>query len=455
MRFKNMLLVVMCIFLLALQVTSCTDSPKTEKVITDRSNLQIYVYQHDPYLKGAVAQYNSMYKDMPIEMIEFQESEIEKYRNQLSISLSVGDGPDILYYYNDIFPSLYKMMGNKLLCNLNEIIKQDNEFNLGDYNEKVLNSGMYGDNRYFIPISYFLPVLWTTEDILRNNSISIDSSKWTWIDAGNIIRDYLDRNSSGKKYFFAFGFDYGLILNSCMPNLVNYSKKKTHFNTREFIDLLKVFKDINPAICPDKEMLKYKGWHFGMLQSNDLVMANGAKFSNIDDLWYDNSVVTAFLNSRIKLYPYPGYTSDKPSSPIPLNLIGIASGCKYKEEAFRLIKILLSKENQMKESLSFMPVNNQALKEFINIYSASDKAGEDLSNAAIGLDIDNYKSVSLAAELIEEYNSICNNMSDSVLFDDEIVKLINDELTQYLNGKESAEQAAKALDEKVMLYLNE
>lgn len=459
MRFRRVLLALIFVIALMLSTVSCalesgntqnTDKNATgNKSVSNRKSLQIYVYNGDDFLMRAIGEYNSQYTDVPIEIVEFQTSEIEKCRNQISVSLLAGGGPDILYFYDDLYPFKYKIMKNKILCNLDEIIMQDSEFNLDEYNKKIIDGVIFEGKRYFIPLGYTLPLLWTTEDILQNNSININGSEWTWKNAGKIVNEYLEKNDKGKKYFFAYYFELRRILRSCTPNLIDYTKKKTYFDTPEFIELLKVFREIKPSICTEEDMIKYNGQYTTLIKNNDLIMVNGSFTLSGNKLWLNNSIITSLLESKMELFPYPSYTAGKRVSVELDCLIGINSACKYKKEAFRLIKIALSKDFLM--SFEYYPLlNDQVFEEYTAKYSSANEAGKELHSP-----IGDYVSVSLPASLIKEYKNIIENMGDSYLMDDGVLDIIENEMQQYFDNKVSAEKAAKNIDAKVMLYLNE
>jgi hypothetical protein len=122
--------------------------------------------------------------------------------------------------------------------------------------------------------------------------------------------------------------------------------------------------------------------------------------------------------------------------------------------SFRLIEILLSREFQTKDDILWgMPVNREAYTELVERYTGAEGAGKNVGNPAIG--VDNYKSVPIPAGLADKLGRIIENMGRSVLIDEDILKFINDEVKLYLDGKKNAAQTAKALDEKVTLFLNE
>jgi multiple sugar transport system substrate-binding protein len=455
---KRVMLSIYLIIVIILS-TSCSSGDMKEegRSPAEPGQLRIDVLNSDRYLSEAVDKYNRAYSDVPIEVNLIADADYENYKEQVKAKILSGQGPDIFCSNMGQFASLYKAMENSMFCDLNPLIENRRGFELKDYFGNVLDCGVYKGKRYLVPVKFVLPYFMTTKDILDKNNLNIDDEKWTWKDVGGIVNQYMRNEGSGSKerYFFAGSFDFGAIVSRCMTNLVDYDKKKTNFNSQDFIDLLGVFNGIYNSTCKDEEMIKYKGWHIGMMKSGVLAMVNaGDALSNINVLWGENTFFKEILGSDMEVLSYPSYTREKRPSAAPRYLVGISGSCKYKNEAFRLIEILLSREFQTKDDILWgMPVNREAYTELVERYTGAEGAGKNVGNPAIG--VDNYKSVPIPAGLADKLGRIIENMGRSVLIDEDILKFINDEVKLYLDGKKNAAQTAKALDEKVTLFLNE
>ncbi len=428
---------------------------KGETTKINKSNqMSIYISQYDTLLLDAVKEFNSININSPIVANKLDYSKgMEEPRKKIITEIMAGEGPDIIYASNErMFPSIRKMFESGAFCDLNSLIKKDLDFNLSDYNQTVLDSGIINGKRYVIPLSYTIPSLWTTKKILDRNNIHIDSSKWTWKDFFSEAKKYMDKHNGEKKYFVGFPYDEPqYIMSDLCGELVDYKNKKTNFNSPKFISFLQDYKAISASVCPNDEITTLDKLN-NQLKNDSIVTISTDGYISPYHVYSLNSILTERFSEELFLLNNPSLDESSPKSAYPTSMIGVNSNSKFKEEAFEFIKLLLSDNYQsIGMYLSSIPVNIKGYANSVDSYAAAGVRGN--SEMYLGTNIES--SVPLPAEVVKNMNEVISSINTCKLVDPRIADIASSEVTEYLNSNRSAEATAKRIDEKVMIYLNE
>jgi multiple sugar transport system substrate-binding protein len=389
-------IVFLLAFLLGIS-TSCSQQTKIEN--DDKAKLTINLLESDKTLLDAVNRYNAENHNIKIDAKIF--TDIEAYKNKNTTELSSGQGADIIVNRLDLLSNIYRISSNDVFCDLNEIIEKDPSFKLSDYHEKILDYGLINDKRYFMPIDYLNTGFFTTKEILDKNNIKLDGVEWTWQNVASIIKKFISDNKSNKKYFID-SLNFTQILSSINNPFIDYETKKTSLNSKEFVELLNLYKDIYPAICPNNIKSKYN--------KNDLLKNEIAVFLNIPLIdspsFYLRKLNDAqFFNQPIKILKSPALKDSDPIIVWPYHLLSINKSCENKMDAFEYIKLLLTYECQQK----------------INNYD-DDNRFTPVSKSAYNLDMSFYvdgkgsKKVQLPKPLAEQMNKIRSSIGVGKLF---------------------------------------
>lgn len=447
------------IYAALLMFTGCINGNEGQDVNTNAINnpvkrseaMDIYVYSYDVKTIKAIEEFNSQ-SQIKISMTELKdESDARQYREKIVTSMLAGNGPDIVLDNAYWFPALWKNIKNGVFYDLNELIEKDKQFNIRDYNESVLDEGRVNSKRYFIPLEFNIPILWSTDKAIKQNDISIGKNGFTWEDFRNNALKCNNKNGV-KKYFVGFDFTFSSIVRSSWAEWVDLVNKKTNFDSDEFITLLKDYKEIYPTICPNEKILNLPGIYFDLLENESLIMVNGSLEASPYQLWNQNSAVNALLDAKMEIYPYPSITAQKKINAQIGRFAAIGSYSGYKNEAFCFIKLLLSDKYQGMDvdGNSFgAPVNQYSFNKLIKILS-----GEEGRNKALTFKSETIKSIPLQENLIINLNKCISNTKFKIM-DVNIVDMIDQEVSDFMEGKQSAEQTAKRINDRVRIYINE
>ena len=399
-----------------------------------------------------------------IERTLFKESQYEQYKSKLTTDLLTGEGPDIIFIDGKTFPSIRKVMTSGVFCDLNELIEKDGEFNLSDYNKTIMDSGVYNGKRCLIPWYYELPMLITTKSMTEVNGISTHKLN-SWDGFMEEIRKFASLDEKGAEYFLAGDFKLSDIVESCGDLFVDYGKKKTNFNSIEFIQLLEMYKEIYNVQCP-AEIHKNRKTRLGFGPAEDYLsifhVSKGYSYPFL--FWMANAESLYFYKEDLLVYPFPSFRHGRVNA-VPTCFLAINAKCENKEAAFDFVKYALSEkeqsmwlyENGTEHLMRGLPVNGKALDITLELFY-QDQHLRNLTSV-IGIPSMGQSLMIPDRSISREQAGIIKNMADSVgasyIIDKTILDMLDQEIQDFLNGRRTAKQTARIMDNKATLFLNE
>lgn len=449
--FTKKIMVMAVIFSFIFTCCSCSSNEKEPAPAPgEKIALKMTIIQDDKLSYNAIHKFNRTYSNVQIEYKQVTREEYysQKYKDKLTAEILAGEGPDIFSGSTYMLPSIYKAAQNGTFYDLNKLIKKDKQFKMQDYYETVMDSGLIDGKRCMLPVNFGVNVFYTYDSVLKNNNLQIDEKNFSWDTLSKMSAQFTKQNK--EKYFFNV-MDFTTIVESSGLNLVDYKSKKANFDSKEFIKLLNTYKEITPAICPGEVMSKYKGFWWGMAKDNKLVFLN-SYLSNPSNFWTEYNFAKNDLNSEVKIYSYPTINGNEKSAATVKNFVAINKKSKHINEAFDFIKILLSEEIQNNTDLASIPVNKEAYKKMIAFYS--DKGNQTEIGSVLG-DNKRYQSVPFSEEFANTLDGLPDKVETSYFWDGSVYTIIDNEMKDFMSGKKTAEQTAKSINDKVLLFLNE
>ena len=460
MKLKNIfhnILLTMMILSLAAGCSSAdgVNSParpgSTAEAAVDDNNkeLSIAYYEHsDRMVDAAITEYGSKHPDINIkrERFEYKDDNYQETQKEIESLLTrtlAGDGPDIvveLSYFK--IAKNYKTFNSGLYCDLNELIKNDNEFKLDDYYKNVLDTGIINGKRYVIPLAFAVNGFITTKETLKNNMIEIDKTNWSWNDFMQVVRNFMEKNNGHEKYLLNPTFNYN-VLKYFVSSRVDDTDNKSHFNTEEFKKLIKDLKEINPAVYPVE---KDNGWTYSphlYIKDEKAVLALDTynDISNVSQLSGLYDMFKKELGQELVVLPFP-QIGEGAGYPFGINItVGITSTCKYEKNAFEFVKILLKPEINGDSFLNSMglPVSRAGFEKIMNGELPIQKGG----------------GFPHPKENLDEIGKMVNNLGTGKFDDEQIRSIVYGHFISYLDGKETLDEAVKKMDGDTYFYLNE
>ncbi|QNU67340.1 extracellular solute-binding protein [Ruminiclostridium herbifermentans] len=451
MKIKKYISMILLILILA-STASCSDkNTETSGTKDSKAVITMDVLSNDRYILAAIGQFNEEHKDIRIEygdIITYN----EEYKNKYITRLSVGEGPDIIRVDNELglLTAVHKTADAGIFYDLNELINKDNSFNLSDYNQKVMNSGVINGKRFLIPLRYNFSTFFAKKGVLKENGFTTDGEKYTLENFADEVYAFMQKNKGTGKYFMTLhNFTLSDIVKISGLSLIDINKKTAKLNSAEFVDLLNIYKKLHSVETEISKDIRYyvnTGDIFACtVECPDFDNGNCLIMNNMDSIFWSRDRINKVANT----YIFPQYTNKKSILLEPILYLAINSKCKYKQEAFEFIKLLLTEEYQKADDLKgfySLAVNNNAYLNNVNFYISN------LDNAQpIEGEYDAEKRKEQVREQYQEIQEI--SVCDTV--DAQVYDIIDSEAKNFIDGKRSAEKTAEIIQDKVMLYLNE
>lgn len=433
MRMVKVIITVSICILMVLTLFGCNSE-------NDNNNnsdlLTIYVVNESPIIR-LIDAYNDSNKSDKINVVEIQDG--DTLNSKLSAELMAGKGPDIVLYdssYNGI-SNMEKMMALDVFADYNELIKNDSSdssIDLKNYNEVVMDSGIYNGKRYFMPISYMPNFLITTTKL--SDEYSIDTSKSiTYEKLPKVLSKYLNKakKSDNMSGFYNVNEELYALIDSNIDffNKTNTLQSDKFLNNLNALSELILPADKNNSLGTDPLELVLKG----NTMFASLYQITGSEPNGMGYIYYyfkSNSQTPLIMNNLSD--------SEETSSAFIDKGFLINNNSDKKESAFKFVKYMLSEDVQCNSEVG-LPVNKAAQKKLIE-----------------EIDLDSYNM-----EKDSDYNNFISNYSNAL---DGINKcgfrndyfnnsIINDVVSKYVSGDITEKQFIKEIQGKTQLYLNE
>lgn len=433
MRMVKVIITVSVCILMVLTLFGCNSE-------NDNNNnsdlLTIYVVNESPIIR-LIDAYNDSNKSDKINVVEIQDG--DTLNSKLSAELMAGKGPDIVLYdssYNGI-SNMEKMMALDVFADYNELIKNDSSdssIDLKNYNEVVMDSGIYNGKRYFMPISYMPNFLITTTKL--SDEYSIDTSKSiTYEKSPKVLSKYL--NKAKKSENMSGFYNVNEELYALIDSNIDFFNKTNTLQSDKFLNNLNALSELilpadkNNSLGTDPLELVLKG----NTMFASLYQITGSEPNGMGYIYYyfkSNSQTPLIMNNLSD-------SEDTSSAFIDKGFL-INNNSDKKESAFKFVKYMLSEDVQCNSEVG-LPVNKAAQKKLIE-----------------EIDLDSYNM-----EKDSDYNNFISNYSNAL---DGINKcgfrndyfnnsIINDVVSKYASGDITEKQFIKEIQGKTQLYLNE
>lgn len=401
-----------------------------------------------------------------VEIINFDS--YEEYEAKLSTEVMAGKGPDILSLSQKL--PFEKLINNKSLADINTIVAEHGSgFSFDDYNNVVMDSGVFGERRYVLPLYYGLDYLVTSTERLEHFGINLDNLTYDYllenINNGSINGYLVDPNELSMRFYYSFIRQY-----------IDIETGTTDFESEEFKNLAEGFKgavigedwesynNYDPTDTERKEYL-FEGYEYSgragafTVYARDFMHMNG----NVLRLTVDGKAETDTLF-------FPNFSrSGEPSATVEIGL-AVNANCRKTDKVMKLIEYLLSFDAQSYfcggregedpySGSGFLPVNKE-------VYEASYNSALEMKvDADQNFEMDEFDDEIFEAKnkaLSEYYRPLVDSITACSLNDMEsqsgtylVQNVIKDIVESYLKSEITTDKFVQRLTDAVKMYLSE
>ena len=139
----------------------------------------IKLYANSTYktiLESIEERFLQKYPGASLQIVDLSNLSDNDYRTRLATDLAAGEGPDLILTDAMDMTNLTRLISNGALSDLNQMNKDFGNVNWSDYHEAVCSMGIIEEKRYFVPLSYSIGLLLSSEERLNKAGIRYENT---------------------------------------------------------------------------------------------------------------------------------------------------------------------------------------------------------------------------------------------------------------------------------------
>lgn len=396
-------------------------------------------------LDAAISQFNQLHPDTPVTADKYftdglYTSHQDGYTKMIT-EVMAGDGPD-LFLYDFLTMDVEKMARRGVFADLEPYFEADN-FDWSGYNQAVMDGGVWNGHRLIVPLSYMLPMLYTSQTALEETGFSVESC-----DTFDGFLDEVEKMASDpeqtreifrdKDTFWPFPYYAGL-------PYVDYDRQTTDLSFPELELGASIYKNLKGVLEPNF--------------SDGNSLAGAADIRDGKCLWIcpdfplDGFLLAAGgINKFDDAVMLPIRDTQGGIQARITSAIAVRNSSSNLQIAYEFIKFLLSEEFQMDtwgyrwQNFSVLDAANEEYYRKCVIESRSSKISPSNPYGFEG-------NIVLPQEDYDELASYMDEVSGAFFYTKETNFLRN--IGDYISGEASYEEAAQAAERQLNIYLSE
>ena len=351
-RIRSAILLTLVLIFLFPQSTGC--APKEIEQTND--SLRVAYFGTDLTVSYPLYEFKQQHPDVEV-TTDFQpysdnDMEEDDFFTRISAEIMSGSGPDI------IISEFGRMNANKMMrsgafADLNEFLEADPEFDLSKYNANVLKGGQVEGKQYIMPLTYRLPLVLTTQELLDKAGFDIST-------AGN-YNAFLEECLKYKQANIPGAPELSLdsYMRPYIADAVDYDTGEAKINTPENRETIRLNYEAVASLS-DAEGYGRRGFVAQKLFDNEAMFPQAAQPADMYMISYRalkgtaTPVMAAVRDAEGRLMAEINeYAMINANSP-------------NKENAYAFLKLLMSDENYLGMSQqSTISISNDAIRTYL------------------------------------------------------------------------------------------
>ena len=348
---------------------------------------------------------------------------------RFSIEMITGNAPDILDIRN--LP-LQNYVSKGLLVDLYPFLDADPELNRSSLIESVLRASEVEGSLYHIVPSFRLAT------IIGHPSVLGDYPGWSIEE----FIDVLDANPQADRPMGFYGTNMSFLQIAILNNInefVDWSSGTTSFESDDFIGLLERAKALPAEL--DWDTSSYE-----LIPSGRQIM-NIEFFGPSSYLWH----LVLFGGEIV----FKGFPSENRDGNIfdPSANIAITVNCEDTEAAWEFVRLFLMDDYQ-RDFIPpwYFPVNRAVFDRMLERAMTPSNMDMSYSDGLVSIKIEIKE---LSQEQVDKLRSVIDNTTRITNDDDTLRAIVNEGAEDFFNGRFTAQDAARVIQSRVMIYLAE
>jgi len=387
----------------------------------------------DSEIRHVVEQFNRQSDTHRIDVIDYStfntDDDPRAGLMRLNTEIITGNGPDILDMW--LLP-IQSYASKGVLVDLYPYLDADPEFNRDDLVEGILKASETNDSLYRIIPSFSMQTMYGNPSVLGSYP------GWT-------MEEFLDVIAANPQADWPLGHNgtkWGLLQFLVRFNIDEYvdrSSGTAYFESDEFVKILEIANTFPMGIDPDF------GTYSAVAQGRQIIDAGG-----FGPMAYQ--VNRALFGGDLVIKGYPNEQRDG-NIFSPWKNVAITTFCEEPDVAWEFVRLYLSEEVQRDIIFSMtFPINKVILEEVLTKRNFGTIGSTDGFGGELMLEME---EIRLSEEEIDNLRNIIYNATRIINDDGTIWGLVTETASDYFNGRHSAQDAARIIQNRVTIYLAE
>ena len=418
-RIRSAILLTLVLIFLFPQSTGC--APKEIEQTND--SLRVAYFGTDLTVSYPLYEFKQQHPDVEV-TTDFQPYMDEDmigdgFYTRISAEIMSGSGPDIIIgnYYG---MNANKMMRSGAFADLNEFLEADPEFERSKYNGKILEAGQVEGKQYIMPLTYTIPLVLTTQELLDKAGFDIST-------AGNynaFLEECLKYKQANIPGAPELSLDY--YMRPYLADAVDYDTGEVKINTPENRETIRLNYEAVASLS-DAEGYGSGGFYAQNISENKAVFAQATLPAGMYMISYRalkgiaTPVMAAVRDAEGRLMAeIDEYAMINANSP-------------NKENAYAFLKLLMSDENYLSRSQqTTISISNDAMQSYLEGMVGKEEKLADLLQGDTGkLET----AAGLTQEEVDEYMSILAEIDGAYIQEKDVREAHTETIVPYYDGE--------------------
>ena len=426
--------------------------------LPDKKYISIgYIYPFDDdYLNKAVSDFNKYNDEYRLTLTNFypRDGVSTEYHLRLNNAIAAGNAPDILYI-NSMIPML-AYTKNGLFDNINDYLAD----------APVLSANLLPFVTESAEINGVLPQIITKfriNTLMGKTKNFANKTRWS-------IKDMLELHKSlpddvTLTYELTRNFLTTYVLDNIVSKCVDYINGICDFDVQGFRDYIELYELLPEyfSTAGVGDLTAFRKDNYAKCRNDEMVVGAMSRISNV--LTYTHEKILNFRDEDVTVIGFPTMDGNTSGDYIEANGFAILNTSKNKDGAWEFIKHCLSDEFTTRSSSLFVMLPTKSSLRIYNdwyegqyVYFPDNRlTAESIAN--IDFDYEAAYGTGILERIndawIGEFNSYLETIDNYVYRDKDIVNIINDELSAYVNTTKSIDDTIKAIQSRVSIYMSE
>ena len=404
--------------------------------LPERKLLTYGTLMYDSERKYAVEEFNRSSLTHRIHVIDYSlfntEDDTSAGLLRLTTEMISGNSPDVLDMWG---MPLHNFISKGFLTDLYPFLDADLELNRSSFIESVLKASETDGSLYRVIPSFYLGSIIGSPHILGNYP------GWNMDEFVAVFKANPQADMPFGPWFDSLGF-LSVAFMFGFDEFVNRTTGTVNFESDEFIKLLELVKSLPPKVDLGDTVAIHE-----LIAEGRVIMQMG-QFGRLNQLQLNRSMFGGEI--VFKGYPVINRNGNAFSS---FTGLAISTNCTDKSAAWEFVRIFLTEEYQRDFIPWSFPVNKAIFEE--QLKKAMEPLGLWFELVDANGEIAATEVKGFSQEEVDMIRNTINSTTRMINHDDALWDIISETASDYFNGRHTAGEAARIIQNRTAIYISE